>query len=36
MPYPPSYPKMAGEPKRVQPSRASDRRFARHGKRDAD
>jgi DNA ligase D len=26
MPYPPSYPKMAGEPKRVQPSRARDRR----------
>jgi hypothetical protein len=22
MPYPPNYPKMAGEPKRVQPSRA--------------
>jgi DNA ligase D len=26
MPYPPSYPKMAGEPKRVQPSRDRDRR----------
>jgi DNA ligase D len=25
MPYPPSYPKMPGEPKRVQPSRARDR-----------
>jgi DNA ligase D len=25
MPYPPSYPKMAGEPKRVQPSRDRDR-----------
>jgi len=24
MPYPPNYPKMAGEPKRVQPSRARD------------
>ena len=24
MPYPPSYPKMEGEPKRVQPSRARD------------
>jgi DNA ligase D len=26
MPYPPSYPKMEGEPKRVQPSRDRDRR----------
>jgi DNA ligase D len=26
MPYPPSYPKMPGEPKRVQPSRDSERR----------
>src|SRR5919206_1293038 len=26
MPYPPDYPKMPGEPKRVQPSRARDRR----------
>jgi DNA ligase D-like protein (predicted polymerase) len=26
MPYPPDYPKMAGEPKRVQPSRDRDRR----------
>lgn len=26
MPYPPSYPKMPGEPKRVQPSRNADRR----------
>jgi DNA ligase D len=25
LPYPPEYPKMAGEPKRVQPSRARDR-----------
>jgi DNA ligase D len=25
MPYPPEYPKMAGEPRRVQPSRAKDR-----------
>ena len=25
MPYPPSYPKMPGEPTRVQPSRARDR-----------
>ena len=24
MPYPPEYPKMPGEPKRVQPSRARD------------
>ncbi|MEO5877193.1 MAG: ATP-dependent DNA ligase, partial [Streptosporangiaceae bacterium] len=24
MPYPPNYPKMAGEPKRVQPSKARD------------
>jgi DNA ligase D-like protein (predicted polymerase) len=30
MPYPPDYPKMAGEPKRVQPSRDRDR------KQDAD
>jgi DNA ligase D len=29
MPYPPSYPKMPGEPKRVQPSRDLDRRSAR-------
>ena len=26
MPYPPDYPKMPGEPKRVQPSRDRDRR----------
>jgi DNA primase len=26
MPYPPDYPKMPGEPKRVQPSRARDRK----------
>ncbi|MFI6515766.1 DNA polymerase domain-containing protein [Spirillospora sp. NPDC050679] len=26
MPYPPNYPKMAGEPKRVQPSKDTDRR----------
>jgi hypothetical protein len=26
MPYPPNYPKMPGEPKRVQPSRDTDRR----------
>jgi hypothetical protein len=25
LPYPPEYPKMAGEPKRVQPSRDRDR-----------
>jgi hypothetical protein len=25
MPYPPDYPKMPGEPKRVQPSRDTDR-----------
>jgi hypothetical protein len=24
MPYPPNYPKMPGEPKRVQPSRDTD------------
>jgi DNA ligase D-like protein (predicted polymerase) len=29
MPYPPSYPKMPGEPKRVQPSRDTDRRSPR-------
>jgi DNA ligase D len=29
MPYPPSYPKMPGEPKRVQPSRDLDRRSPR-------
>jgi DNA ligase D len=28
LPYPPEYPKMAGEPKRVQPSRDTDRRKA--------
>jgi hypothetical protein len=28
MPYPPDYPKMPGEPKRVQPSRDRDRRRA--------
>jgi hypothetical protein len=28
MPYPPDYPKMPGEPKRVQPSRDRDRREA--------
>jgi DNA ligase D len=32
MPYPPSYPKMPGEPKRVQPSRDLNRR----GRRDPD
>jgi hypothetical protein len=26
MPYPPNYPKMPGEPKRVQPSRDRDRK----------
>jgi hypothetical protein len=26
MPYPPNYPKMPGEPKRVQPSRDTDRK----------
>ena len=26
MPYPPDYPKMPGEPKRVQPSRDRDRK----------
>ena len=26
MPYPPEYPKMPGEPKRVQPSRDTDRK----------
>ncbi|HET9290375.1 MAG TPA: ATP-dependent DNA ligase, partial [Actinomycetes bacterium] len=26
MPYPPEYPKMPGEPKRVQPSRDKDRK----------
>jgi DNA ligase D len=31
MPYPPSYPKMAGEPKRVQPSRDRDRRSGSDG-----
>jgi DNA primase len=34
MPYPPSYPKMPGEPKRVQPSRDTARRSA--GRRRAD
>lgn len=29
LPYPPNYPKMPGEPKRVQPSRDSDRRKPR-------
>jgi DNA ligase D len=33
MPYPPSYPKMPGEPKRVQPSRDSDRPAADRGER---
>ena len=28
MPYPPDYPKMPGEPKRVQPSRDRDRKRA--------
>jgi hypothetical protein len=28
LPYPPEYPKMAGEPKRVQPSRDKDRKRA--------
>ncbi len=36
MPYPPSYPKMPGEPKRVQPSRDSDRPSAGDGKGDSD
>jgi DNA ligase D len=31
MPYPPSYPKMPGEPKRVQPSRDLDRRSGGRG-----
>ena len=26
LPYPPQYPKMSGEPKRVQPSRDTDRK----------
>jgi DNA ligase D len=34
MPYPPSYPKMPGEPKRVQPSRDLDRRRARRDSAD--
>ena len=29
MPYPPDYPKMPGEPKRVQPSRDRDRKDRR-------
>jgi hypothetical protein len=28
MPYPPDYPKMPGEPKRVQPSRDRDRKLS--------
>ena len=32
LPYPPNYPKMPGEPKRVQPSRDRDRK----GKNDGD
>ena len=31
MPYPPNYPKMPGEPKRVQPSKDRDRKEARGG-----
>ena len=31
LPYPPSYPKMPGEPKRVQPSRDRDRKAQREG-----
>lgn len=31
LPYPPSYPKMPGEPKRVQPSRDTDRHHPRPG-----
>ena len=31
LPYPPSYPKMPGEPKRVQPSRDRDLKAAREG-----
>jgi hypothetical protein len=34
MPYPPSYPKMPGEPKRVQPSRDSERPSGRRDERD--
>jgi DNA ligase D len=34
MPYPPSYPKMPGEPKRVQPSRDLDRRSPRRRRSD--
>src|ERR687886_1052910 len=33
MPYPPDYPKMPGEPKRVQPSRDTDRKRAERPKR---
>ena len=33
MPYPPSYPKMPDEPKRVQPSRDRDRQRDSRGKR---
>ncbi|MFM8599760.1 MAG: DNA polymerase domain-containing protein [Mycobacterium sp.] len=35
LPYPPNYPKMPGEPKRVQPSRDASRRRARAEDRDA-
>ncbi len=31
LPYPPNYPKMPGEPKRVQPSRDTDRKSQKHG-----
>jgi len=30
LPYPPNYPKMPGEPKRVQPSRDADRKPKGH------
>jgi hypothetical protein len=31
MPYPPNYPKMPGEPKRVQPSRDTDLKSKNEG-----
>ena len=36
MPYPPDYPKMPGEPKRVQPSRDRDRPRSKEPSRDRD
>ena len=36
LPYPPEYPKMPGEPKRVQPSRDRDRPAASDTDADAD